>query len=257
MLDPVTQQYYLRARFYNPVIGRFTQEDTYYGDGLNLYQYCQANPVGYVDPSGHSVCPVLKSKYEEYRKQHPEANAAKAYEAVTGKDPLKKNDSKGDTNYRYTDSQGNVYDSAKDYLIGPARTVNGDPLMYSMNNRNGGTVVLSTAPIDGKSFINTLHYYNSQGKNVVILSGTHGSATGKSGLGANRLFFKKSENAFCAERNFFYEDVDTVNGYDGVKVYDITKMSDSKFKKVLNSKAVIICAWCYSERSNDIINAVR
>ena len=50
MLDPVTQQYYLRARFYNPVIGRFTQEDTYYGDGLNLYQYCQANPVGYVDP---------------------------------------------------------------------------------------------------------------------------------------------------------------------------------------------------------------
>ena len=90
MLDPVTQQYYLRARFYNPVIGRFTQEDTYYGDGLNLYQYCQANPVGYVDPSGHSVCPVLKSKYEEYRKQHPEANAADAYKAVTGKDPLKK-----------------------------------------------------------------------------------------------------------------------------------------------------------------------
>mgnify|MGYP004690212369 CR=1 FL=1 len=95
MLDPVTQQYYLRARFYNPVIGRFTQEDTYYGDGLNLYQYCQANPVGYVDPSGHSVCPVLKSKYEEYRKQHPEANAAKAYEVVTGKDPLKKDGSKG------------------------------------------------------------------------------------------------------------------------------------------------------------------
>ena len=25
--DPVTQQYYLRARFYNPVIARFTQED--------------------------------------------------------------------------------------------------------------------------------------------------------------------------------------------------------------------------------------
>ena len=28
-LDPVTRQYYLRARFYNPVIARFTQEDTY------------------------------------------------------------------------------------------------------------------------------------------------------------------------------------------------------------------------------------
>ena len=36
-LDPITQQYYLRARFYNPVIARFTQEDTYRGDWLNLY----------------------------------------------------------------------------------------------------------------------------------------------------------------------------------------------------------------------------
>jgi len=51
--DPITQQYYLRARFYNPVIGRFTQEDTYRGDGLNLYAYCANNPVYYVDPSGN------------------------------------------------------------------------------------------------------------------------------------------------------------------------------------------------------------
>ena len=49
---PITQQYYLRARFYNPVIGRFTQEDTYRGDGLNLYAYCANNPVFYVDPNG-------------------------------------------------------------------------------------------------------------------------------------------------------------------------------------------------------------
>ena len=51
--DPVTQQYYLRARHYNPVIARFTQEDTYRGDGLNLYTYCRNNPVCHVDPSGH------------------------------------------------------------------------------------------------------------------------------------------------------------------------------------------------------------
>lgn len=52
--DPVAGMYYLRARFCNPVIGRFIQEDTYYGDGLNLYAYCHNNPVGYVDPSGHA-----------------------------------------------------------------------------------------------------------------------------------------------------------------------------------------------------------
>ena len=51
--DQETGQYYLRARYYNPVIGRFTQEDTYRGDGLNLYAYCDNNPVMYYDPSGH------------------------------------------------------------------------------------------------------------------------------------------------------------------------------------------------------------
>jgi RHS repeat-associated protein len=52
--DAITNQYYLRARYYNPVIGRFTQEDTYHGDGLNLYAYCANNPVKYYDPSGYS-----------------------------------------------------------------------------------------------------------------------------------------------------------------------------------------------------------
>ncbi len=55
--DRETGQYYLRARYYNPETGRFTQEDTYRGDGLNLYAYCANNPVKYVDPTGHMMCP--------------------------------------------------------------------------------------------------------------------------------------------------------------------------------------------------------
>ncbi len=64
MFDGATGQYYLRARFYHPEIGRFMQEDMYRGDGLNLYAYCANNPVMYYDPSGYvGICPR--------RKMHP------------------------------------------------------------------------------------------------------------------------------------------------------------------------------------------
>ena len=59
-IDPITQQYYLRARFYNSAIARFTQEDEYHGDGLNLYAYCANNPVDYYDPSGYD-CDEIKN----------------------------------------------------------------------------------------------------------------------------------------------------------------------------------------------------
>ena len=52
--DEVTEQYYLRARYYNPILGRFLQEDVCQGDGLNLYAYCRNNPVVYWDPSGYN-----------------------------------------------------------------------------------------------------------------------------------------------------------------------------------------------------------
>ena len=56
--DQISSQYYLRARYYNPVVGRFLQEDVYRGEGLNLYVYCGNNPVVYSDPSGFSPNPL-------------------------------------------------------------------------------------------------------------------------------------------------------------------------------------------------------
>ena len=52
--DGRSEQYYLRARYYDPTLGRFMQEDLYRGDGLNLYVYCANNPVTYHDPSGYA-----------------------------------------------------------------------------------------------------------------------------------------------------------------------------------------------------------
>lgn len=60
MTDSTTKLQYLRARWYDPSLGRFVNEDTYEGQinnplSLNLYTYVYNNPLSYTDPSGHRV----------------------------------------------------------------------------------------------------------------------------------------------------------------------------------------------------------
>ncbi len=62
--DHITSQYYLRTRYYDPSTGRFTQEDPFRGDGLNLYAYVSNNPVKYVDPWGLCKDESGNSRYE-------------------------------------------------------------------------------------------------------------------------------------------------------------------------------------------------
>ena len=50
--DAVSGTIYLRARYYNAELGRFTQEDPI-RDGRNWYSYCDSNPVNAIDPSGY------------------------------------------------------------------------------------------------------------------------------------------------------------------------------------------------------------
>ena len=52
--DEDTGLIYLRSRYYDPGVGRFVSRDNLFDFGVNLYNYCDNNAVGWDDPSGLS-----------------------------------------------------------------------------------------------------------------------------------------------------------------------------------------------------------
>ena len=62
--DTETGFYYCQTRYYNPAWGRFiSMDDVDYVDpqavsGLNLYAYCNGDPVNFSDPTGHSLLAI-------------------------------------------------------------------------------------------------------------------------------------------------------------------------------------------------------
>ena len=70
--DKETGTIYLRARYYNPSNGRFTQRDSFAGKqgdplSLNLYTYCHNNPILYWDSSGHSIKSWFKDRVDDWK----------------------------------------------------------------------------------------------------------------------------------------------------------------------------------------------
>jgi RHS repeat-associated protein len=62
-LDGETGIYHYRARYYDPLKGRFLQRDPMeYVDGANLYEYARSNPINRIDPSGLKDICCLKDK---------------------------------------------------------------------------------------------------------------------------------------------------------------------------------------------------
>ena len=51
--DSEIEQIYLRARYYDPSLGRFTQQDPAMEDGYNWYVYCENEPVNRIDVTGY------------------------------------------------------------------------------------------------------------------------------------------------------------------------------------------------------------
>ena len=178
--DDVTGQYYLRARYYNPVAGRFMQEDVYQGDGLNLYAYCGNNPVVYDDPSGYErkACPPQGKISESVdgsgsnttateRRNSPgvvEGNGRNTSKMMYGTDknagviPKEIADKLREKQYNNFDEFRNDFwkavaetDYANEFLI------NGDPKNYYRMKNGGAPLVVSNQAING-SFTYQLHH---------------------------------------------------------------------------------------------------
>ncbi|WP_154665896.1 RHS repeat domain-containing protein [Paenibacillus pinihumi] len=88
--DETTGLQYLRARWYDPSIGRFINEDTYEGDNknpltLNLYVYVMNNPLIYVDSSGHipTVMEAAKMAQHIYDPSNKEFKLSGGWKYVT------------------------------------------------------------------------------------------------------------------------------------------------------------------------------
>jgi RHS repeat-associated protein len=64
--DSETNLYYYRARYLDPIMGRFLQTDPLgYKDSLNLYQAFNQNPVNYLDPKGEYFIVPYNDKYRK------------------------------------------------------------------------------------------------------------------------------------------------------------------------------------------------
>ncbi|WP_213592804.1 hypothetical protein [Paenibacillus woosongensis] len=113
-----------------------------------------------------------------------------------------------------------------------------EPTFYLVKNEAGGSIHVSTDKIKQRHFTNIVE--ESKGK-VNILTGAHGTVDG----------------TLIPEKTFFDSDLMKWGNNPNVNVLDITKLSDDQISKIVQGDGVIVCGWCYSERSQDILRAMK
>ncbi|MFH1454359.1 MAG: RHS repeat-associated core domain-containing protein [Armatimonadota bacterium] len=140
--DEESELYYLQSRYYDPKIGRFTQPDKIgYAAGLNLYVYCDNDPVNFVDPEGY--------------KQHYPTSGTPEYQAAMERHEARKrtrNESLGQTRERIS-REHPEYQSETDFKQDPDYRAQlercegvgyTDSVVYDLATGGKGSVIITT-----------------------------------------------------------------------------------------------------------------
>ena len=205
--DKLTGQYYLRARHYQPGIGRFIQEDSYRGRitdplSLHLYTYCHNNPIKYIDPSGHS--PV---NYDTDSSYDPSAGSGGSHDNGIGEYKNEKcEDTKGTGKPTTTHTpKDNLYNSEKEAAIAFANTYNTESgsenveyFAYIVKTDSGKyTFTQVQNSKKGKYQWSPEGYkYGTEGQTAV--AGIHSHATFRPGFGDSDLRFSNEDKSWAS-----------------------------------------------------------
>lgn len=101
----------------------------------------------------------------------------------------------------------------------------------------GGTIHVSTDKITQSTFSGIVD--NTKGK-INILSGVHGTIDG----------------TLLSDKSFYQADMAKWKNFSNIKIIDMNTINSNTLSKILNSSDTTICAWCYSERSIDVLKAL-
>ena len=117
------------------------------------------------------------------------------------------------------------------------RGFEGAPKFYSVINKNGGEVHVSTVKIKGSDFADVVD--NAKGK-VNILSGVHGDVSG----------------VLRKDISFYNDDVARWGNNPNVNIVDVNSLSIKELGTYTKSSDVTICGWCFSERTTEVLKSM-
>ena len=83
--DNETGYIYLRARYYDPAVGAFINEDPIRAD-MNWYGYCAGNPVRFADPSGLAMMIGGSEAEDQQMRRSIAATNPAAYQKIVDED---------------------------------------------------------------------------------------------------------------------------------------------------------------------------